>query len=151
MPHQNALTLPGAEDHYGANVYHQMDRSDDIRKQRLGRLRNGVGSVQRDVGQVMPMRLWMLGPSQPGYRQAIPLGNQSRLGCRIKCQLHRLGHAANLVGEPFDDTPQLVGVRRLELGRVRGQSSKPSRHLWDDGWRKYRSEEHQQDVRWIKV
>ena len=90
-----------------------------------------------------------------GRSQAIPLRNQRRLGRRVKGQLHRLGHAPNLVpnlvGEPLDDPPQLLGVRLLETGRVDGKPGEPAGDLRDHSRCESGRKEHQQDVGRIQV
>ncbi len=90
-----------------------------------------------------------------GRSQAIPLRNQRRLGRRVKGQLHRLGHAPNLVpnlvDEPLDDPPQLLGVRLLETGRVDGKPGEPAGDLRDHGRCESGRKEHQQHVARIQV
>jgi hypothetical protein len=56
-------------------VHRQVESGNDFWKQRLGRLRDGVGRVQSDMRRVMPMRLWTLRPSKAGCRETISLGN----------------------------------------------------------------------------
>lgn len=77
---QDAPAVPRAEDHQGADAHSQIELCHDLAKCGLRCNRDGIGSVQSDVGHVMTVWLRPLLPGQTGCSEPIPLGNHRRLG-----------------------------------------------------------------------
>ena len=146
LPHQDAGAIPRTEDHHSPDAYGQIDTGNDLPKLGLSRFWDRIGGIQGEMWPMKPLGVRALRLGHADRSQAIPLRNHCRLGRHIQCQLHRLGHAPNLVGKPLDDPPQLLGVRRLETGRVDGKPGEPTGDLRDHSWCESGRKEHQQHV-----
>jgi hypothetical protein len=53
VPDQDALTVAWTEDHQGPDAHSEIEIHHNLAKHRLGCGRNGVRSVQSDVGHMM--------------------------------------------------------------------------------------------------